>query len=446
MEDATPVGTRRAWWVTLGGPVAVGLLAAAISLARILVTNSTALSTLVWAEDGLFPLCVRKADALTCLMDPFAGYLLLLPRAVAALVALLPLEQWAWATNLAAAVLAGLASAFVFMVLRRIDVHAVIAVLVALLPVLAPIAGFEAVQTIGNVYMLLLFVMAICLAFPASGRPALAWYSVGLVVTALTIPSAVVLFIPILVLGFRRLLPLRHTLVLGIALAAGLIGQMAVVLTAPSRRNMGVTLGAVADWVDSMPNAVLTFWPGLSFGEATVFGQFALHPFGWTGALVVLVALGVGLWLAAVGTVRNAGVGMLLLVGLGSGAIPALTGYANNRYYVVTCLLWAAAALIALDGSVARRRTLVFTVLAAGLVVLWSPAFATNPWRANAWWETPYWVHGAPRWWEEVEQFRAICAQDPAANVDLYFSPDWPMPETVLTEPTTTTAKCVEIR
>ena len=58
----------------------VGLAAAIISLARIVLVNHSALSDLLWAEDGLFPLCVRKVGFFQCLTDPFAGYALGVPR------------------------------------------------------------------------------------------------------------------------------------------------------------------------------------------------------------------------------------------------------------------------------------------------------------------------------------------------------------------------------
>lgn len=64
----------------------VGLVALGVSLLRLWLGNHEALTQVLWAEDGLFPLCIEKAGFLKCLVDPFAGYLLLLPRLLAGVV------------------------------------------------------------------------------------------------------------------------------------------------------------------------------------------------------------------------------------------------------------------------------------------------------------------------------------------------------------------------
>ena len=137
---------------------------------RILLANGQALTTLVWAEDGLFPLCVRAHGPVACATDPFSGYLLLLPRLVAWPVSLVPIDQWPLATNLAAAVLAGTAAVLAVLVLRAAGTGVVASGLVALLPVVAPIMGFEAINATGSSYMLLVFVAALAVCFPPQGR------------------------------------------------------------------------------------------------------------------------------------------------------------------------------------------------------------------------------------------------------------------------------------
>ena len=87
--------------------VLVALAGAVISVSRILVTNSAALSELVWAEDGLFPLCINSYGYFSCLIDPFAGYLLFLSRTLALPVSFFPLSNWPLVTNLVAAIAIG---------------------------------------------------------------------------------------------------------------------------------------------------------------------------------------------------------------------------------------------------------------------------------------------------------------------------------------------------
>lgn len=423
-------GASVVWWGLL-----VGLVGALASLARILLVNPEALSTLVWAEDGLFPLCVTRVGAVTCLLDPFAGYLLFAPRLLAQAVAWFPLEQWALATNVVAAVIAGVVVGFAFAIVARAGAPWPIAALVGLLPVVAPIVGFEAINVTASMYMLLLYVMALALAFPGE-RPAVWWTAVGLLVTALTIPSAAVLFLAIALQAVLRRAPLRALGIWALALGVGLVGQFAVAFSAPDRRNMSVSWDAVTEWVQGMPNALLTAWPGLSFGDATIFGQFPLTPLTLTGWVLVLGVLALGV----VGLVRRRGqngdLAILLLLGLGIGAIPTLTGYANNRYYVVPVLLWLAALFIWLGLGMASRGRVAPWILVTVIALVWSPMFPASAWRAG----------DTPKWSDEIARVRAECAKDPGAVVEIHFTPDWPMPQTTLTPPTVNAVSCLSIR
>ena len=150
--------SQRAVWSLFVGLVAVG-----ISLGRLWLGNPDALQENLWAEDGLFPLCIHKADFLTCLGDPFAGYFLFLPRVLAWPISLLPVESWALGANLVAAVLAGIVTACAFLIMARAGLGAYVSVAVALLPVVTPMVGLEAINAIGSGYMLLLFLATLAL-------------------------------------------------------------------------------------------------------------------------------------------------------------------------------------------------------------------------------------------------------------------------------------------
>jgi hypothetical protein len=170
----------------------------------------------------------------------------------------------------------------------------------------------------------------------------------------------------------------------------------------------------------------------LYFGEATTFGMFVIPPFTPTGVLIVLVVALAGTWAAVRG---SASIAVLLLSGLGLGAIPTLTGYANNRYFVLPAVLWAAALVLAVDSRWgATRRWLMPAVLLASVIV-WSPAFPASQWRATA----------SPAWTSEVERLRGECSGDPGKVVQVRFSPDWPMEMTVLDPITTADALCAEL-
>ena len=414
--------------------VALGVVAALLSLARLIVTNAQALDTVLFAEDGIFPLCVAKADAFTCLFDPYAGYLIFLPRVLGVVVAQFPLESWAFIANVVAAASVGALSLVVFIALVRWGLSALWSTLIALVPVVAPIVGFEAINVYASIYMPLMFAMTIVLVtWTGDRRPWLP--AVGVLVTALTIPSAVVLLIPLAVLMWRRVMDIRDTVIVGGSLVVGLVIQFFVALSADNPRQIAVSFGSLRGWVDAIPIAITTLWPGLSFGETTVFGIFTTPVQTATGWLVAGVLTVVGLWLVVRSERVGNAIGSMLLVGVAAGAIPTIIGYASNRYFVIPVLLWTAAGLVALATASWRRPLVVWVLATAVLAFAWWPAFGASPWRANA----------APSWETEAARVAETCRADPGAVVDVLFTPDWPMPHIEVFEPTTNRVPCLSL-
>ena len=414
---AAQSGTRRTHVVIVA--VLVGLVAGLISLGRLWLFDRSAPAEVLWAEDGLFPLCIHKADFLTCLVDPFAGYFLFLPRVVAWPISWLPWESWALATNLTAAAIAGVVSALVVAILRLFGLRWFVVIVVALLPVIAPVTGLEAINAVGSSYMLLLFLATLVVAFPPSGgmsRLTVALGAVLMLVTALTIPSAVVLLILIGIMVVRRALTVRVGLVWAIALTLGLVVQAIVALGAEARRPIALGTETLTLWADSIPTSIFTYWPGLSLGEYMFFSNFTLSPLGITGWLMAAGLLVGGLVLVVRYQGRLLAVGILLLGGLGFGFIPSAIGYANNRYFVVPLLLWGAALLVTLEPVIARTRPWIIALVSVVVIVIWSPAFAASAFRA-----TP-----APPWSDEVARVEAACKADPEFIDRPIFTPFWP--------------------
>ena len=403
------------------GAVLLGIAAAGISLLRLWMGNSRAITETLWAEDGLFPLCIRKADFATCLVDPFAGYLLFLPRVLAWPVAVSPWESWALMANLVAAVLAGLIAALVFVIVRGAGLSLFVAVVVAFLPVVSPIVGLEALNSIGSGYMLLLFASTLAVLLRPQRGVTWTWViALVLLVTGLTIPSAVVLVALVVVQMWRGILARATGLLWLAALMAGLIPQTVVALTATTQRPIQFTAQSLNDWANSVPTSVLTMWPGLSLGEYSFFTNFSLSPLWITGWLLVLGFVVLGGWQLWRGWGVPEGnafaVGALLLSGLAFGIIPSVIGYTNNRYFVVPVLLWAAALMIALDPVIRRSRRWLVALVVGLVVLIWIPAFPASEYRS-----TP-----APPWSEEVARVEAKCLSDPAFVDRPIFSPFWP--------------------
>ena len=416
------------------GAVIVAFSSAAVSLLRLLATNPLALDTVLFAEDGIFPLCVAKASALTCISDPYAGYLIFLPRVLAIPISQLPLESWALAANLTAAASVGLLALVVFISLIRWGLPALWAILIALVPTAAPIVGFEAINVYASIYMPLMFAMTIVVVtWTGDRRPWLP--AVGLLVTALTIPSAVVLLIPLAVLLWKRALDIRDALIVGTSLVAGLVVQLLVAASADNPRQIMVSFSSLRGWVDAIPIAITTLWPGLSFGEMIVFGIFTTPVQMATGWLVAGVLALAGLWLVIRSDRVGNAIGSMLLVGVAAGAIPTIIGYASNRYFVVPVLLWTAAVLMALATASWRHPALVWALTTGVLVFAWWPAFGASAWRANA----------SPSWEAEAARVIDTCRSDPGAVVEVLFTPDWPMPHIEVFEPTTNQVPCLSL-
>jgi len=431
LTQARPQLGRTGAWVWA---VVVGIVTALISLARLITTRSNALESVLFAEDGIFPLCVAKADALTCLVDPYAGYFIFLPRVLAIPVAGFPIETWALASNITAAVSVGALALVSFLSLVRWGLSPLWSTLVALVPVAAPIVGFEAINVYASIYMPLMFTMTIVLVtWTPDRRPWLP--AIGVLITALTIPSAVVLLIPLAVIVWRRLLSLRDALIVGFGSVAGLIVQLVVSLTADNPRPIAVSFDSLRGWVDNVPVALTTVWPGLSFGPAPIFGIFTTPVQTATGWLVVAVMAGVGIWLLVRPSLARNAIGSMILVGLATGAIPTVIGYASNRYFVIPVLLWVAAGLVALGSHAWRRPTLAWALTLVLLVFAWWPAFGASEWRASA----------TPPWKLEANRLVETCRADPGAVVDVLFTPDWPMPHIEVTEPTTNRVPCLSL-
>lgn len=399
----------------------LGVLAAIISVGRLWLFDRSAPTEVLWAEDGLFPLCIRKADALTCLTDPFAGYLLFLPRVLAWPVSILPWEHWAFASNVLAAALAGLTAAFAFAIVMRAGFGWFVSAVIALLPVVAPMVGLEAINAIGSSYMLLLFLSTLLIVLPPleSVRRSRGYLIAGaalLLVTALTIPSAVVLLLLVVIMLIRGRWNWSVGVVWGAALIAGLIAQAVVALTAEAPRQIGLGAETMRSWADSIPVSLLTYWPGLSIGEYSFFNNFSLAPLAATGWLIAGVMVVLALWFIVRDSGNRLTIGLLLLGGLGFGLIPSAIGFANNRYFVVPLLLWGAAAMIALDPVIRRSRLWIVGLVTVIVLIIWWPAMAASAFRA-----TP-----APAWSAEVARIEAACRADPAFVDRPLFTPFWP--------------------
>ena len=401
----------------------VGLISSAISLGRLYLTDQEVLTELVWAEDGLFPLCVANHGYWDCLWDPYAGYLLFLSRTLAVPVAFTPLDSWPLSTNLVAAVSFGALSALIYWLLRRIPAPRIVAAFLALVPVLLPITGLEAINTAGSLYMVLL--VAATIAVSANFQQPLPTWVLPtlLLVTALTIPVALVLALPLGIRYMRKTITPRQLLPALAGLVIGSIIQFAVIINAAGQRAVGVTSNSLLGWIDGTATALA----GLLGIRMEPIARDALN---WVDSGFELP---LGLALTAVPV--RLGLVMLMRPGLETPALLILTGAAlsaataipsvnNNRYHVTYSALIVLSIVLALATSQTKSHQITAAVIAGGLVGLWMSHFPASSLRS-----TP-----EPRWSYMLEETRARCDAEPErVDTVLRFTPVWPPDDLALT-------------
>lgn len=388
-----------------------------LSVGRILIANPHAMSTLVWAEDGLFPLCTRAHGLWPCLVEPYSGYLLLVPRLVASPVGAFPLDLWPLVTNIAAALLAGALAAVTVVVLRRGGVGAVASALVAIVPVVAPIAGFEAINVTASIYMPLLFLATLAVCFPDPDRFPTTAYAIGAVLVALTIPSSAVLLVVLLVQTMRRRIPRRSAAIVGGVMALALAVQLWAAASAEVQRPLAWSLDALRSWLDGVPVALLSFVPDqVVIAPSGALAAPILAEVGAIGVAFVVVMLAIGIGLGVLRERTLSGIGLAITTGLLLGALPAAAGYANNRYFVIPVLILLATLIIGIDRFVSRGRSWVMVVVGALLIAVCVPSLEASPTRATA----------VPEWGPMLDAARAQCQGQPDGVVALTFSPSWP--------------------
>lgn len=413
----------------------VAVLAGLLSLARILAANSQALSTLVWAEDGLFPLCIKQHNYVECLVDPFAGYLLFLSRTLALPVSWFPLEDWAVITNLVAAAAVGALAAFMAWTLVQSGWSRPIAFVAAMVPVVIPIAGFEAVNASGSAYMLLLVDAALILSLPVSRR-ANPWLVAGvLLASGLTIPSSIVLIAPLLLTTLRSPRQWKRFTISAGALGLGLVAQLSVVVTAENPRPVAISIDSFSGWIQGLPTAFRTLWPGdISLGPTGVLegDPSPLPSVGWILLIGVLTLVGIAFWMGLkYAEPRATGLSLFMSAGLLLGAVPAVVGFANNRYYVVPVTVFAVSLVLAIGLLAHSRQFIVASATALIVALLWWPGFPAGDFRAQA----------SPKWSQMLSEARTQCTNG-ASEVALTFSPNWPFADAVFPGATTHVVDC----
>jgi len=407
-------------------PFIIGILSAIISLVRLELGNSAALFQVLWAEDGLFPLCVRSSDALSCTAEPFAGYFLFLPRVSAILLAQFPLEVWPIGAAVTAAVVTGVLSVLIYLGLISFGMSTRGSIASALIFVLLPITGIEVLAVVGSLYQPLLVASAVLTIAAPRAKPSFMVVPLLLIVSSLTMPVTVVLAPFIILNWFWRRVGSREAFTWMVALLIGLVVQIVVIFSAEERREMDLSLNALSNFVRGFLASILTLLPGLTIGDVSLTSFTTLRPSPYLAWLTIL-SLGL---VALLGVIlgrnhkRWSVASQLVLVALMVPLISSLSGTFSFRYFVAPVARLTIALLVLIDQWISKLKAwqLIFGIALLG--ILWAPSFPASQLRSSP----------APSWSFELSRAMVECQNVQSAWSVVTLTPAWPPDGNTLTE------------
>jgi len=380
--------------------------------------NSSAPFEVLWAEDGLFPLCVKSFDALSCTVEPFAGYLLFLPRLAAIPLAMLPLEIWPIGATVIASVVTGVLSGAIYSGLRSFGMSEKGAIASALTFVLLPITGIEVLAVVGSLYVPLLVAGAVLTIAVPRARPSYLGIPLLLAVSALTMPTTMVL-VPFIILNwFWRRVEFREAITWMAFLFIGLLGQILVIFSAEERREMDLSISALGNFVRGFLASILTLFPGLTIGDVSLTEFTTLRPSPYLAWLTILILGLVALSGVILGrnNERWSVSAQLVLVALMVSFIPSLSGTFSFRYFVAPVALLTIALLVLIDQWINKVKTWILILGVVLLGILWAPSFPASQLRSSP----------APSWSSEIAREELECERGFSLWVEMTLSPAWP--------------------
>ena len=357
----------------------IALIAGAVVLLLRIAVRSPL--TTIWAEDRT-EFLVQALASPRYLLASYAGYLQLLPRLIAQLVALLPLPEAAAAFAIFGAAIASAVALFVFHASAGHIRSAWLRGLLAAAVLLLPVAPLEIADSGVNTPWYLLFALFWAVLWRPRTRGGMALAALIAFLAAASTPLALALA-PLLILRIAALRRVReHAVTAGFA--AGLLLQLPVMHAAHNSRLDKIAspdgvLGFVAhDVVLPALGWHLDWWLQAAMGRngatllvgcllAAVFAAIAITQPARV-RLVAAAALGCGFLLAAVAATLSR---PITLEGVHYRLEP------GSRYTTLPIFLMEAAVIVAVDNIVRRARERARPDEQAA-------AFGVTPWRGWA--------------------------------------------------------------
>ena len=404
----------------IGATLAVA--SAAITMTRLLLGDTRSLTGVLWAEDGYFALCARNDGAITCLLEPYAGYFLLVPRIGSASVSLFPYEAWPFISTVLAALVTAFSSLVVYLALSSSNVSVRSSSLAALALPLSPLFGVEVVGVLASAYVPLLVASGVAVVVVSPDRRSGTAVFILLLIVTLTMPSTVVLLVAILFRSIGGDLVRRWAGLWAAVVLMGFAVQSFFALTSPVNRGLSISRSSLRSWVDGVTDSALQLVPGMRW-TGYEFNMFRLdNP--WYGAWLVTFLLTIWAVHCLYRYSKSAGargavdlhVGLLVLLALGLSLFPSLAGELSFRYFVAPVAMVLLALLIRFDHVISRAGRGQFLAGCLLISVVWAPAFAASSLRSSP----------APSWEDELDRLRSVCDEPGVQRTEIFFTPVWP--------------------
>jgi hypothetical protein len=377
----------------------------------------------LWAEDGLFTYSADK-NGLETLLQPYRGYLSTAPRLLAWLTQLTPMSGWATTQAVAVTFTTSLLSVFIYLLLRNLDVDRGTSSLSALLIVIFPLMGAEAIGTYANLNIVLSFVGLILVASVSKlSELSIAWRHGCLVVWTLIILTVPTMVIAALFAYDRRLLSRRSRFSRNfkrLTLSACLV-QFSVFVMTRGDRGSDFHLRRFSTLASNLGSSLAAIVPGRSVRDNTFLrasGELSKAAFLTIALMSLLFAFYTLIKSRPETTARTRLTSVLVAGGFFLFLAAGVAGdesavEASSRYYLYFTLPLTAAAIIAL-GTRCKSTKARFAALAI-VFLCWWPSFPVSDFRNTG-----------PTWLESIESADRDCFSSQSERVYLTFAPNWP--------------------
>lgn len=376
----------------------------------------------VWAEDGWFLQNRLEGGPLVSVVEPYQGYLHVLPRIVVEIAALLPLEDYAVGVAALCCLAVGGVGALTYLCSRDVVRSRPARAALGLVPVLVPTVAAEVLGTTANLHWFLLWLTPwLLLCRPTTRRGA--WSLAAVLLVVMLSETQALMFLPLLLVGLRDRLRLP-------VVAAFLLGGAAQVLVLlVGGRSTSVLDEGTPTLLDLVQGYGLHVFLQMFRPDASGVGDVLVDR-GWS--VVVAASVPFLLVLAALVATTRRRDDWPVTLAIGAGAlVPFVAGVVLNfrsflafsefpletlavfaplRYAVVPAMFVLAAAVVVAD----RAPRAVGGVLLAAVLVL-------GVWRLDVGSTNR---SDGPGWAAGVERAAATCRRTGAETVEVRTAPE----------------------